>query len=115
MPMMPFIGVRISWLMLARNSLLARLAFLGAVLGREELAVEGGQLRGAGRHLAFEALLMVAQHLVAVLDLFEHLVEARDERPDLVAAGLARRGWRSSSRLTRSRAVSEPDEESVRR
>ena len=26
MPMMPFIGVRISWLMLARNSLLARLA-----------------------------------------------------------------------------------------
>ena len=27
MPMMPFMGVRISWLMLARNSLLARLAF----------------------------------------------------------------------------------------
>jgi len=26
MPMMPFIGVRISWLMLARNSLFARLA-----------------------------------------------------------------------------------------
>ena len=26
MPMMPFIGVRISWLILARNSLLARLA-----------------------------------------------------------------------------------------
>ena len=26
-PMMPFIGVRISWLMLARNSLLMRLAF----------------------------------------------------------------------------------------
>ena len=26
MPMMPFMGVRISWLMLARNSLLARLA-----------------------------------------------------------------------------------------
>ena len=26
-PMMPFIGVRISWLMLARNSLLTRLAF----------------------------------------------------------------------------------------
>ena len=25
MPMMPFMGVRISWLMLARNSLLARL------------------------------------------------------------------------------------------
>ena len=26
MPMIPFIGVRISWLMLARNSLFARLA-----------------------------------------------------------------------------------------
>ena len=26
MPMMPFIGVRISWLMFARNSLFARLA-----------------------------------------------------------------------------------------
>ena len=26
-PMMPFIGVRISWLMFARNSLLTRLAF----------------------------------------------------------------------------------------
>jgi len=32
MPMMPFIGVRISWLMLARNSLLARLAASAASL-----------------------------------------------------------------------------------
>ena len=34
MPMMPFIGVRISWLMLARNSLLARLAASAASLAR---------------------------------------------------------------------------------
>ena len=33
MPMMPFIGVRISWLMLARNSLLARLAASAASRG----------------------------------------------------------------------------------
>ena len=32
MPMTPFIGVRISWLMLARNSLLARLADSAASL-----------------------------------------------------------------------------------
>jgi hypothetical protein len=30
-PMMPFIGVRISWLMFARNSLLARLALSAAL------------------------------------------------------------------------------------
>ena len=34
MPMMPFIGVRISWLMLARNSLLSRLAASAASLAR---------------------------------------------------------------------------------
>ena len=34
MPMMPFMGVRISWLMLARNSLLARLAASAASLAR---------------------------------------------------------------------------------
>src|SRR5262245_10372018 len=34
MPRMPFIGVRISWLMLARNSLLARLAASAACVAR---------------------------------------------------------------------------------
>ena len=34
MPMMPFIGVRISWLMLARNSLLDRLAASAASCAR---------------------------------------------------------------------------------
>ena len=33
MPMMPFIGVRISWLMFARNWPLARFAALGFVFG----------------------------------------------------------------------------------
>ena len=32
MPMMPFIGVRISWLMFARNSLLSRFADSAALL-----------------------------------------------------------------------------------
>ena len=39
MPMMPFIGVRISWLMLARNSLLARLAASAAVAGLAQLGL----------------------------------------------------------------------------
>ena len=39
MPSTPFIGVRISWLMLARNSLLARLAASAAVLASRSAAV----------------------------------------------------------------------------
>ena len=39
MPMMPFIGVRISWLMLARNWLLARLALSAASFARRSSAV----------------------------------------------------------------------------
>ena len=38
MPMTPFIGVRISWLMLARNSLLARLAASAASLAARNCA-----------------------------------------------------------------------------
>ena len=60
MPMMPFIGVRISWLMLARNSLLARLAasaaslaWRRAVLGRlavgDVLHLGHDQARPTGR------------------------------------------------------------------
>ena len=37
--MMAFIGVRISWLMLARNSLLARLRRLGRFLGLAQLGL----------------------------------------------------------------------------
>ena len=46
MPMMPFIGVRISWLMLARNSLLARLAGFGRLLGAGQRLL-GELARGA--------------------------------------------------------------------
>src|SRR5581483_8797806 len=38
MPMMPFMGVRISWLMLARNSLLARLAVWAASLNEASVS-----------------------------------------------------------------------------
>ena len=38
MPMTPFIGVRISWLMFARNSLLARLAASATFLAVRRLA-----------------------------------------------------------------------------
>ena len=56
MPMMPFIGVRISWLMLARKSLLARLAFSAASFCVLEFARPplGAILEfGGQRHLAF--------------------------------------------------------------
>ena len=50
MPMMPFIGVRISWLMLARNSLLARLASiaLSRALIRSALAARSSAVRVDG-------------------------------------------------------------------
>ena len=40
MPMTPFMGVRISWLMFARNSLLARLAASAASLARLQLRLD---------------------------------------------------------------------------
>ena len=45
MPMMPFIGVRISWLMLARNSLLARFAPSASILGLLEFGIDAIQRR----------------------------------------------------------------------
>ena len=44
MPIIPFMGVRISWLMLARNSLLARLAVSAA-----SVAVSSCEVRSATR------------------------------------------------------------------
>ena len=44
MPITPFIGVRISWLMLARNVLLACAAASAASFARLELAVGGAHL-----------------------------------------------------------------------
>ncbi len=48
MPMMPFIGVRISWLMLARNSLLARLAASAASLATPQLLLRALDLGDVG-------------------------------------------------------------------
>jgi hypothetical protein len=48
--MMAFIGVRISWLMLARKALLARLAASAAVAAR------GGQFGGALLHQFFQVV-----------------------------------------------------------
>ena len=59
MPRMPFIGVRISWLMLARNSLLARLAASAATMRLLQLPLDALALgdvaadpfhRHGGRH-----------------------------------------------------------------
>ena len=47
MPMMPFMGVRISWLMFARKSLLARLAVTAASFA--VLAAAAGVVAGLGR------------------------------------------------------------------
>ena len=66
MPMMPFIGVRISWLMLARNSLLARLASLAMRVGLRERA-------RALAHLAIEIGGQLLQVLVQEFLLFEGL------------------------------------------
>ena len=52
MPMMPFIGVRISWLMFARNSLLARLAASAACFGLPEVGFAFQSMAGIGTLLA---------------------------------------------------------------
>ena len=66
MPMMPFIGVRISWLMLARNSLLARVA-----------------------DSAFSFSPRNASS--CVLDALQHFVELFGQQPDLVVRRLGAR------------------------
>jgi hypothetical protein len=68
MPMMPFIGVRISWLMLARNSLFARLPSIA--LSRASAArcwPSAG--RRSGLDDALERVLLIEQAAVAALDL----------------------------------------------
>ena len=52
MPMMPFIGVRISWLMLARNWLLARLAASAASRARSR--TNSAFLRSVRSRVIFE-------------------------------------------------------------
>ena len=85
MPMMPFIGVRISWLMLARNSLLARLASIA----RSRAATSSALLARSSAVRASTACSRSSwccSSLVALLDLAQHLVEAGDQLADLVVA-----------------------------
>src|SRR5690348_14349901 len=86
MPMMPLMGVRISWLILARNSLLARLPASAASLAKYQLLIEGEQLGGASRDLGFQVVAVLLQSLVPRLDFFQHLVEGCNELAYFVAA-----------------------------
>ena len=71
---MAVIGVRISWLMLARNSLFARLA--------------ASSSRGALGDADLQLVAGLAQASAGVLDLIEHGVESVVEHPQFVAAGV---------------------------
>jgi hypothetical protein len=85
MPMMPFIGVRISWLMFARNS-----RFHRAVARRHQGLVARLQLRGARVHSALEVVLMLKELLVALLYIAQHRVELIDQLADLVVVSRVR-------------------------
>ena len=56
MPMMPFMGVRISWLIVARNSLLARFDASACSLAILQIA-DGLRQLGIGLHQRLRALL----------------------------------------------------------
>ena len=88
MPITPFIGVRISWLILARNSLLALLARSAASLARGCLAdgllqfpVGVGEIDGALLDLLLEELPVPLEPRIALPDLPEHLIEASMSEP----------------------------------
>ena len=81
---MAVMGVRISWLMLARNSLLARLAASAASLATWSSAVRS-TTRSSNSSRA------CLQGVAALLDLVEHGVEAVVENAQLVAAGSSTR------------------------
>ena len=87
MPMMPFIGVRISWLMLARNSLLARLASMARSRADDQERVRGPQLAGACVDGVLELFLVLDQTAVPLADFDQHVVEAVHELADFVVPG----------------------------
>ena len=60
MPITPFMGVRISWLMLARNWLLARLASASSRVRSRSCVVRRGELRAVRARVRSDALLEVA-------------------------------------------------------
>ena len=84
MPMMPFIGVRISWLMFARNSLFARLASIARSRAVDQFLVARLELGGALVHGALEVVLLQQELLIALLDVGQHRVELIDQLADFV-------------------------------
>ena len=94
MPSTPFIGVRISCDMRARNSLLARLAASAmrqastlSFIAWRSVRLASARLLVRSTTCAFEQFLLARQLLLAVLDLAEHDVEAAHQRADLVVRG----------------------------
>jgi hypothetical protein len=73
MPMMPFIGVRNSWLMLARNTLLARLAASAASFAAASSAVRD-------KHQLLEVVAVQRQFLVGMPFLGDVVADAQDPR-----------------------------------
>ena len=76
---MPFIGVRISWLMVARKSDFAPFAASAA-------SFAGAEVVGTLEDLLLEVLAVLREAVVAIADLAHHFAEARGEDADLVVA-----------------------------
>jgi len=97
MPITPFIGVRISWLIFARNWDLARLAasaaslaLFSSTMGLFHFCIGLEQFSGPLCHFLFEPLTVLLESPVPHLDLGQHLVESLDKNPDFIIAALCR-------------------------
>ena len=93
MPSTPFIGVRISCDMRARNSLFALLAASAvrqastlSFIAWRSVLLASARLLVRSTTCAFEMLVLAREFLLAVLDLAQHDVVAAHERADLVVA-----------------------------
>src|SRR6202795_2551672 len=94
MPRMPFIGVRSSWLMLARNSLLARLAASAVASACLRSAISAVSCPGALFHALLQFVVGTTQRLLSLgpfgdlrLHRTGHEVEGLGERADFIACG----------------------------
>ena len=80
MPITPFIGVRISWLMLARNWLLARLAASARAVAPASAAVRSRTRSSSSARVAVSAALARSRSSQRRAHLDMALVQARDHR-----------------------------------
>ena len=95
MPMTPFIGVRISWLMLARNSLLARLAASAASRGvGEQPAGAGDRAAGDERDDAGDRQRRDGGHPLQVRGQRDHLHRRRRGAAGILVGAARQRGNR---------------------